>query len=673
MVKVQETLPVTSTGGVDLNTWVEELSSARPHLDAGRIRECASGLSVERLPAALELAGLVAALNLDTDAVLSAMAYRSLRLGLFTREELIDLIGAEAYALVVSVNALASASLLEMSNSNLQDKEHESQVENVKSMLIAMMDDPRVAVVKLAERLVAMRHAKHYETERRKRIAREALSIFAPLAGRLGIAQLKWELEDLAFRYTEEETYQAIAANLSGKRLDRERWVRALEDRVRALLRSHGIEAEVYGRAKHIYSIWRKMQGKDVSFDEVYDMMAVRVIVTDLAQCYAALGILHTNWPHVVSEFDDYVANPKENGYQSIHTAVTLEDGRALEIQIRTEEMHEAAELGVCAHWSYKGDADSDAQNAANAKMDWLRQVLEWHDELGGTEDIGTLLRHRVSDDRIYVSTPKGHVLDLPRGATVLDFAYRVHTDIGHGCRGGNVNGQLAALDQTLTNSQTVEVIGDPGGAPRREWLERELGFVHTDRARAKLVNYFRGLEASEQEALGKALLEDAQTLLSVVSGKPLEMFEAPVPEAVVSQLHPDGGENDWQALCRAIGSGELSLFATVTAYVDTSASSPGLGRAQLALPLADEGASEAIGSLGLMIVADNRDGLLHDITQIVGRLGMTLTSTTGRVSPDSDQAMISIEIRLESWSDGLKLASHLRLIRGVDRVIPGQ
>ena len=648
MVKVRNAIPELDDGSPDVELWLERLFIRYPKLATKSVRRAAGVLSPINALGALELVDLISELNLDDQAVAAALVYREVRTGRLTTAELPSLLGEGATELLLAVNSLASASLLEMSNSRLQDHEHQSQVENIKRMLIAMVDDPRVAVVKLAERVIALRRAKMLAKTHRERIANEALAIFAPLAGRLGIGQLKWELEDLAFRYTHEDTYMEIAAKLNGKRSDRERQVRHLEDRIRGILHSHGVESEVVGRAKHIFSIYRKMQFKSVSFEQVYDVRAIRVIVPTFAECYASLGIIHNLWAHVPAEFDDYIGNPKENGYQSIHTAVTMDDGATLEVQIRTQDMHREAELGVCAHWSYKGE---EGEGKSAIKMEWLRQVLEWHEELGGSENLSTLLQNRASDDRIYVSTPKGHVLDLPRQATALDFAYRVHTDVGHGCRGVLINGQTGSLDQTLQNSQQVEIIRGDESGPRREWLEKGLDFVKTDRARAKIVAYFRSLDTSVKRALGEDLFLQAAAMLGL----------APLSGEGVVELEEALGCPAGKFYER-LGDGQIGVFEVITILFE--------GRQPDGQPgLLDE--TEEKGRATCSIRARNRDGLLHDITQIVSQLELPITATTGKVVADTDEAVITIETKIFGWRQRLKLACHLRLIPGVIAVGP--
>ncbi len=653
MVKVREDIPTTETGQVDIDAWVTRVCDAHEHLRSDSLAAVAHAVEAsapDLVVRGLELAELIADLNLDQPAVAAGIIYRCIREERVEQAELAAWAGDDAAHIAADVASMATTSLLEMTNSPLLEKEQQDQVENVKRMLVALMNDARVAVCKLAERLLALRQAKHFDKDRRIRIAREAQAVFAPLAGRLGIWQLKWEIEDLALRYTQEEVYQSIAKQLRGKRAEREMQVEHMVDQVRGLLRGHGIDATVYGRAKNIFSIWRKMQAKGVSFDQVYDVRAVRVVVDTLADCYAALGVLHTTWPHIPSEFDDYIANPKENGYQSIHTAVTAADDRTLEIQIRTRAMHEDAELGVCAHWSYKDGGAEDANYTA--KMDWLRQVMEWHEDLGGTESLGALLRHRISDKRIFVSTPKGHVLELPAGATVLDFAYRVHTDVGHACRGARVNGVTAHLNQVLETGQQVEIITAPSGRPLRDWLEPELEFVYSDRARAKLVRFFRSLPPAEQETLGREALESKFVALGVDD----------FPEADLESFARDHGDADMQTLCRDIGAGARSVTGTIVEVLEHGAS-----REQLRLP--GMRAAEFPVSERMRIVGDNRDGLLHDITQVIGSLGIDLTGTTGRVSEPGAEAIITVDVTLTDWRQAVKFVSFLSLVEGVTEI----
>jgi len=384
----------------------------------------------------------------------------------------------------------------------------QTQVENLRKMLVAMVDDVRVALIKLAERTCAIRAVKNADDDKRHRVAREVFDIYAPLAHRLGIGHIKWELEDLSFRYLEPEQYKQIAQLLHERRLDREQYIDNVVQQLRDELTAAGIQPEIDGRAKHIYSIWRKMQKKGLQFSQIYDVRAVRVLVPEVRDCYTALGIVHTLWRHIPKEFDDYIANPKENGYRSLHTAVLGPEGKVLEVQIRTLAMHEEAELGVCAHWRYKGTDVNSSSDHYEEKIAWLRQVLEWHEELGDIGGLADQLRVDIEPDRVYVFTPDGHAIDLPKGATPLDFAYRVHTEIGHNCRGAKVNGRIVPLNYSLQTGEQVEIITSKQGSPSRDWLNPNLGYITTSRSRAKIVHWFK-LQARDQNvAAGKALLE---------------------------------------------------------------------------------------------------------------------------------------------------------------------
>jgi GTP pyrophosphokinase len=342
-------------------------------------------------------------------------------------------------------------------------------------------------------------------------LAREVMDIYAPLAHRLGVGQIKWEIEDLAFRHLHPDEYRRIAALLDERRADREDFIARATDRLAAALAAAGIEAEVSGRAKHLYSIWRKMQRKGLEISEVYDVRALRVMVTDATACYSALGTVHALWRNIPGEFDDYIANPKPNGYRSLHTAVMGEGGKVLEVQIRTGDMHREAEFGICAHWHYKGVDAREAVGGYEEKIGWLRQVLGWGEELDAGDLVPEHLRREAGEQRVYVLTPDGHVVDLPRGATPVDFAYQVHTELGHRCRGARVEGRIVSLEHALATGERVEILRGKVAAPNREWLRPGNEFVHTARARAKIRHFFR--EQDREQHLAAVLHEGAQAL----------------------------------------------------------------------------------------------------------------------------------------------------------------
>lgn len=391
--------------------------------------------------------------------------------------------------------------------------EGRANAEGLRRLLLAIVRDLRVVPVLLALQLARLRAATALPDAERLALARLAADLLAPLANRLGIWQLKWEIEDLAFRHLQPETYQRIARLLDEKRVAREQYIEEVKRQLREALAAAGIEAEVAGRPKHIYSIWKKMQRKDVPFGELYDIRAVRVLVADVADCYAALGVVHQVWTPIAREFDDYIARPKGNGYRSLHTAVIGPEGRTLEVQIRTRDMHEQAELGVAAHWRYKEGGGADA--SFERKIAWMRQLLEASE--GDEQALQAGLRTDLVEDRVYVLTPQGKVIDLPRGATVLDFAYAVHTEVGHRCRGAKVNGRIVTLDHAPATGDVVEILTGKEAAPRRDWLLPANGYLVTGRARDKVRAWFHKLDRAQNLAEGRELLEKELRRLGLI------------------------------------------------------------------------------------------------------------------------------------------------------------
>jgi GTP pyrophosphokinase len=527
MVKVREDHPIAADGQVDIEAWIDRLNSLHTQTESARTElRCAAELSLSLVDIhsdddhswgedfscfriGLEMAEILADLQLDQDALVAAMLYRSVRENKITLVDVQARFGETVGKLVKGVLRMAAISYQRNDNEErVLGNQAEEQAEKIRKMLVAMVDDVRVALIKLAERTCAIRSVKTAASERRHQVSREVADIYAPLAHRLGIGHIKWELEDLSFRYLHPDDYKQIAKLLDERRLARQEYI----DNMLALLRSElgkaSIDGEVSGRAKHIYSIWRKMQRKGIPFSQVYDIRAVRILVPSVRDCYAVLGIAHSLWRNIPHEFDDYIASPKENGYRSLHTAVLGPENKVLEIQIRTHEMHEESELGVCAHWRYKGTDTDAAQDGYELKIAWLRQVLEWHEELGGDgEQLQSDLR-AVDQDRIYVFTPDGHVVDLPRSATPLDFAYRIHTDVGHHCRGAKVNNRIVPLNYHLNNADQVEILTGKREAPSRDWLTPALGYINTPRARAKVQHWFKQQARDQNIAEGQALLD---------------------------------------------------------------------------------------------------------------------------------------------------------------------
>ena len=525
MDKVRQDHPIAADGNVDIDAWIERINGidSQPEATRKELRKaCEVSLAAASIHSdfqhnwggdansfqiGLEMAEILADLQLDQDTLVAAILYRAVRENKIPLVDVQQQFGDTVAKLVKGVLRMAAISYQRNDNEErILGRQSQEQAENIRKMLVAMVDDVRVALIKLAERTCAIRSVKTVSVERRRQVAREVADVYAPLAHRLGIGHIKWELEDLSFRYLEPEEYKRIARLLDERRMARQEYI----DNMLALLRSEllaaHIDGEVTGRAKHIYSIWRKMKRKGIDFSQVYDIRAVRILVPTVRDCYTVLGIVHSLWRNIPHEFDDYIASPKENGYRSLHTAVMGPENKVLEIQIRTHTMHEESEYGVCAHWRYKGTDKENVQDSYEQKISWLRQVLEWHDELGG-EPLKDDLRS-VNQDRIYVFTPEGHVVDLPKTATPLDFAYRIHTDVGHRCRGAKVNNRIVPLNYHLNNADQVEILTGKREAPSRDWLSPALGYVNTARARAKVQHWFKVQARDQNIAEGQALLD---------------------------------------------------------------------------------------------------------------------------------------------------------------------
>ena len=455
----------------------------------------------------LHAAFTIASLQLDATSIVGALLHDVQEDCGVTPEELTLRFGSEVARLVEGATKLTR---LEERSHNGLGPAGTLQAENLRKMFLAMAEDVRVVIVKLADRLHNMRTLDFKEPEKRRRTAQETMEIYAPLASRLGIWQLKWELEDLAFRYLEPEIYREIAALVASKRVTRERYVAQVETILKDELTRQGIQAEVTGRAKHIYSIYQKMQkyaeqGK--SFSEIYDLLALRVLVETVSDCYNALGTVHGLWRPIPGQFDDYIANAKESMYQSLHTTVMCLAARPLEVQIRTYEMHRLSEYGVAAHWRYKEGGKRDVRY--EERMAWLRQLLDWQRDVSAADEFVESVKTDLFRDQVFVYTPKGEIKDLPAGATPIDFAYRIHTDLGHRCVGAKVNNRLVALNTQLQNGDIVQIMTSkvPRG-PSRDWLNVNLGYIKTTHTREKIRQWFKRQERAENIERGREMLE---------------------------------------------------------------------------------------------------------------------------------------------------------------------
>ncbi|GIX30497.1 MAG: GTP pyrophosphokinase [Porticoccaceae bacterium] len=716
MVKIREVHHLADEAGFDLEGWLDRLSE-RLALPAPRKAVLARAASLTRererelracgdippqRPSAfltgIEMVEILAGLGLDDAALPAAMLYRAVREAFFDLAALEPEFGAEVTALIRSVLQMAVISQARNDTGRPFGGDREEQAAKVRRMLVSIIDDVRVALIKLAERTCVVRNLKDFPEAKRVRVAREIFDVYAPLAHRLGIGQIKWELEDLAFRHLEPLEYRRIARLLAERRADRERYVAEVVELVKAELAAAGIEGEVTGRAKHIYSIWKKMRRKGIAFSEVYDVSAVRIAVSTVAECYAVLGLVHGLFRHVPDEFDDYIANPKDNGYRSLHTAVIGPRNRVVEIQIRTHEMHREAELGICAHWHYKGADAPGKSQAYEAKLAWLRQVLEWHEEIG-SGPLADWFRPEAEADRIYVFTRDGHVVDLPPGATPIDFAYRIHTEVGHRCRGARVNGRMVPLNTPLKTADQVEILTGRQEAPSRDWLDPAAGYVVTARARAKIQAWFRKRDSAENAAAGRRLLErefrrlgvagvDLAELARTLHRKSVEELCAALAtgdlsiEQLLSALRPRRGtELDDRGLrrrsvpavryrrspfyiygtgnlltrvascCNPLPGEEICGFVTAGRGVSVHRTDCGnLLRLRQSHPeriieVSWGGAPEEVYAVSIAVVAHDRRGLLSDLTAAVSRMGLSIASLR---SAGGENGLVSTHLTVE-------------------------
>ena len=504
----------------------------------------------------LAVAGILQELGAPVPAIVAGILHDTVEDTSIKLEDIERDFGDEVAELVDGVTKLTQLPRVSHTGKRSKDPlatKGELAKETLRKTFLAMGDDVRVVVIKLADRLHNMRTLSHLPLEKQQRIAEESLEIFAPLANRLGIWQMKWELEDLSFRYVKPEEYKSIASNLAERRVDREKTLEKITQGLVKILGEAGIEAEVTGRPKHLYSIYRKMERKGVPFEGVYDVRGVRIQVAEEAQCYLALGVIHNRWKPVPGAFDDYIATPKDNFYQSLHTAVIYDDGKTLEVQIRTPEMHENAEYGIAAHWRYKEGRRKE--DSFERRVMWLRRLMEWRQDVDDAGDFVDAMKSDVFNDRVYVFTPKGDIIDLPAGSTPIDFAYHIHTAVGHTCRGAKVNGRLVSLDTKLLTGDAVEILTAKRGGPSRDWLNPTLEMVKSQRARSKIRQWFRRQDREQNVSHGRLLLERELRRLGLES-------------VAYESVSKDLGFNQVDDLLAAIGCGDLSLSRIVSSVL---------------------------------------------------------------------------------------------------------
>ncbi len=518
MVSVQHQFPaLTGDDSADIQSWVSALSGTFEAKEIDLIKQACEFAAplyqgstditgTPLLQHALGSAAILIGLNMDHEAIAATALHAVPDFLQDAPIVLKERFGANVAGLVDGISRMEHVRQFSEVRGTQGAEEAAQQVETMRKMLLAMVEDIRVVLIKLAERTQTLRHLSRVDEAVQRQVAQDTQSIFAPLANRLGVWQIKWELEDLSMRYLEPGLYKQIAKSLDEKRVDRERYITDLVAQLQQTLKDAGIDGEVTGRPKHIYSIINKMKRKHLNFDELYDVRAVRILVDDIEQCYAALSLVHELWLPIQKEFDDYIAKPKPNGYSSLHTAVLGPRRLSVEVQIRTRQMHHDSELGVAAHWRYKENKKSEG--GLDEKVAWLRQVLAWKAELADSGELQEQLSNELIQDRVYVLTPQGKVIDLPTGATPVDFAYVLHTNLGHRTRGAKVDGNIVPLKHPLQTGQRVEILTVKQGGPSRDWANPQLGYLKSSRARAKVRHWFSEQNLDDSISQGRALLD---------------------------------------------------------------------------------------------------------------------------------------------------------------------
>jgi GTP pyrophosphokinase len=594
VVSVQHQFPpLAGQDSADIQNWLAALSDIFAPAEIEVIRracEFAAPLYHEKneitgtplLQHALGSAAILIGLHMDHETIAATALHAVPNYLDDWAEVLTERFGRNVTALVEGISRMEQIrQFSEVRNPTAKNKNDSTeQIESLRKMLLAMVEDIRVVLIKLAERTQTLRTLSGANPEQQRQIAQETQSIFAPLANRLGVWQIKWEMEDLSMRYLEPVLYKQIARLLDERRMDREKYIADVIAQLQQALAQAGIQANVSGRPKHIYSIIDKMKRKHLDFDQLYDVRAVRILVEDLEQCYAALSAVHELWPPIQSEFDDYIARPKPNGYRSLHTAVSGPRGLSLEVQIRTLHMHHDSELGVAAHWRYKENRKSES--GVDEKIAWLRQILAWKAELADNGELQEQFKNELLQDRVYVLTPQGKVIDLPKGATPVDFAYTVHTDLGHRTRGAKADGSIVPLNTRLQNGQRVEILTTKQGGPSRDWLSPRLGFLQSARARAKVRHWFATQNLDDSIAQGRVIFDRELHRLGVTDIN---------QEKLAQRLH----FNKLDDLLAALGRSEITPRRIVLAIQQELPAKVVVAKAPAARPAAQRASSTGV------------------------------------------------------------------------------
>ena len=668
----------------------------------------------------IEMAEILYGLNMDDDSLVAAMLFPLIKGNIIDLVQVKEDFSNHVKNLVKGV--LEMENIRQLSSNSASDL----QIDNIRRMLLAMVDDFRCVVIKLAERITYLRTKNRYSEEDIVLAAKECSHVYAPLANRLGIGQLKWELEDYCFRALHPQCYRQIAKfDLGERRVDREKYIANFVADLTASLKEELDEVQVYGRPKHIYSIWKKMQKKNLRFDQLFDIRAVRVIVPKLEDCYTALSIIHTQYKHLPEHFDDYIAQPKPNGYQSIHTVVLGKGDKPIEVQIRTQKMHDDAELGVAAHWKYKEGATA-GRSGYEEKIIWLRKLLAWQNDIADSGDVLDEMRSQVFDDRVYVFTPRGEVIDLPKDATPLDFAYAIHSEIGHRCIGAKVAGKIVPFTYNLKMGDQVEIITQKQPNPSRDWLNPNTGFVNTSKARSKIIAWFKKLDREKNIPIGREALEAEMTKLGLTH-KQIETYALPrynlkqmddlyagigggdiklnqlshylqsrlikptaeqEDEAVLKQLNKNSHQKaqNGQVIIEGVGNLMHSIARCcqpipgdpIVGYITQGrgisihkADCEQLFELQSLNPTrvveAQWGSYAGEGlSLTIRIIANDRNGLLRDVSAIMANEKVNVLSVASRIDAKRSLAIINMEIQMNNVAMLNKILARITLLDDV-------
>ena len=668
----------------------------------------------------IEMAEILYGLNMDDDSLVAAMLFPLIKGNIIDLVQVKEDFSNHVKNLVKGV--LEMENIRQLSSNSASDL----QIDNIRRMLLAMVDDFRCVVIKLAERITYLRTKNRYSEEDIVLAAKECSHVYAPLANRLGIGQLKWELEDYCFRALHPQCYRQIAKfDLGERRVDREKYIANFVADLTASLKEDLGEVQVYGRPKHIYSIWKKMQKKNLRFNQLFDIRAVRVIVPKLEDCYTALSIIHTQYKHLPEHFDDYIAQPKPNGYQSIHTVVLGKGDKPIEVQIRTQKMHDDAELGVAAHWKYKEGATA-GRSGYEEKIVWLRKLLAWQNDIADSGDVVDEMRSQVFDDRVYVFTPRGEVIDLPKDATPLDFAYAIHSEIGHRCIGAKVAGKIVPFTYHLKMGDQVEIITQKQPNPSRDWLNPNTGFVNTSKARSKIIAWFKKLDREKNIPIGREALEAEMVKLGLTH-KQIEAYALPrynlkqmddlyagigggdiklnqlshylqsrlikptaeqEDEAVLKQLNKNTHHKakNGQVIIEGVGNLMHSIARCcqpipgdpIVGYITQGrgisihkADCEQLFELQSLNPSrvveAQWGSYAGEGlSLTIRIIANDRNGLLRDVSAIMANEKVNVLSVASRIDAKRSLAMINMEIQMNNVAMLNKILARITLLEDV-------